>query len=177
MKQYSNETINSMDTLIETFHLDLKLLIAQIVNFAIVFWVLYRFAFKPLLKTIDERNSKIEKGLSDAESFEKKLQAAEDNYNKKIDGSKVEARKIVEEASQKNEIKRKESLEKTREEIGVVINQEKEKMQIEKEKTLKEIKSEISDLVLASVEKVLDAKLGGEAEKKLIQKSIKENLK
>ena len=166
-----------MDTLINTFHLDLKLLIAQVINFAIVFWVLYRFAFKPLLKTIDERNNKIEKGLSDADSFEKKLQAAEDNYNKKIDEAKVEARKVVEDAVQKSELKRKESLEKTREEIGVVINQEKEKMQLEKEKTLKEIRSEVSDLVLASLEKVLESKVGGDAEKKLIQKSIKENLK
>lgn len=166
-----------MDTLIDTFHLDLKLLIAQVVNFAIVFFILYKFAIKPLLGTIDERNKKIEKGLSDAENFEKKLQAAEDDYNKKIDEAKAEARKVVEEATQKNEIKRKESLDRTREEIGVVINHEKEKMQLEKEKTLKEIRSEVSDLVLASLEKVLESKLGGAEEKKIIQKSIKENLK
>jgi len=166
-----------MDTLIETFHLDLKLLIAQVINFAIVFFVLYRYAFKPLLGTIDERNKKIEKGLSDAEDFEKKLQEAEEDYNKKIDEAKAEARKVVEDAVQKSELKRKESIEKTREEIGVVINQEKEKMQLEKEKTLKEIRSEVSDLILSSLEKVLESKSGGEEEKNLIKKSIKESLK
>ncbi len=166
-----------MDTLIETFHLDFKMLIAQMVNFAIVFFVLHRYAFKPLLGTIDERNKKIEKGLDDAQKFEEKLQAAEDDYNKKMDEAKRESHKAIEAAVNKGDIKRKEMIEKAREDIGVIINQEKEKMQEEKEKTLKEIKAEVVDLVAASLEKILEAKSGDEAEKALIKKSVKQSLK
>ena len=50
-----------MDTIIESFHVDFKLLIAQAINFLIVFLVLYYFVFKPLLKVMKERSEKIEK--------------------------------------------------------------------------------------------------------------------
>ena len=57
-----------MDELIKTFHIELNLLVAQIVNFSIVLFVLYRFAYAPILKTLNSRTGKIEKGLKDAES-------------------------------------------------------------------------------------------------------------
>ena len=56
-----------MEEIIKTFHIDWKLLIAQAVNFAIVVFALYKFAYKPLLKTMNERTAKIEQGLKDAE--------------------------------------------------------------------------------------------------------------
>ena len=50
-----------MDSIIETFHLDWKLFLAQVVNFTIVVFVLWRFAFKPLAKNLAERTRTIEK--------------------------------------------------------------------------------------------------------------------
>jgi F0F1-type ATP synthase membrane subunit b/b' len=52
-----------MDSIISTFHVDLKLLIAQVINFGIIFFVLYKFAFKPIAKIMQERTNTIEKKL------------------------------------------------------------------------------------------------------------------
>ncbi len=49
-----------MESLIETFHLDIKLIIAQAFNFAIVAFVIYFFALKPIFKLMDKRSNKIE---------------------------------------------------------------------------------------------------------------------
>ena len=57
-----------MDSLITTFHIDWKIIIAQAINFLIVFLVLYFFAIKPLKKLMAERVDKISKGLTDATS-------------------------------------------------------------------------------------------------------------
>ena len=57
-----------MDSLITTFHIDWKIIIAQVINFLIVFLVLYFFAIKPLKKMMAERADKISKGLTDATS-------------------------------------------------------------------------------------------------------------
>ena len=73
-----------MEQIIETFHLDIKLLLAQAINFAIVFAVLYYFVIKPLTKVMAERSRKIEKSLEDAEKVEKRLEQTEEEYNKKI---------------------------------------------------------------------------------------------
>ena len=55
----------SMDSIINTFHIDWKIIIAQAVNFGIVFVVLYIFALKPLNKLMAERAEKIKKGVED----------------------------------------------------------------------------------------------------------------
>ena len=63
-----------MEELIQTFHIDWKLLIAQLINFAIVLFVLWKFAIKPLSKTMDKRTNDIEKSIDDAKKIEENLQ-------------------------------------------------------------------------------------------------------
>ena len=52
-----------MDSLITTFHIDWKIVIAQVINFGIVFAVLYFFALKPLSKLMKEREDIISKAI------------------------------------------------------------------------------------------------------------------
>ena len=49
--------------LFDKFGVELPFLIAQIINFVVVAFVLYKFAFKPVLETIEERQKKISDGL------------------------------------------------------------------------------------------------------------------
>ena len=161
-----------MESLIETFHIDVKLLIAQMINFAIVFSVLYFFALKPLLKTMKERTRKIEESLENADKIDEKLQKTEEAYTAKLNIAKKDAALIMENAQKQAEERRETMIKKAKEEIGQIINEEKAKMQKEKAITLKEIKSEVVDLVFASMEKILDKKIDSEEEKKLIKKMI-----
>jgi len=62
---------------------------------------------------------------------------------------------------------------RAREEIGAIINKEKEKLRKEKMDTLKEIKAEVADLVIASLEKVLEKKFSGNDNKEFIRKIVK----
>lgn len=162
-----------MDSLIETFHIDIKLLIAQAVNFAIVLGVLYWFALKPLLKVMNERTEKVEKSLEDAKRIEEKLANTEEDYNKKLGQAKKEASVILEKAAQQAEKKKEEMIKKVKEDIGQIIEQEKARMRTEKAKTLREIKTEVADLVVMSLEKILEKKIDGKKEKELIGKIIK----
>ena len=87
-----------MEEIIKTFHIDWKLLVAQAVNFAIVVFALYKFAYKPLLKSMNERTAKIEQGLKNAELSQQELAKAETGRKEEIIKAKKEARKIIEEA-------------------------------------------------------------------------------
>ncbi|MDP2708589.1 MAG: F0F1 ATP synthase subunit B [bacterium] len=162
-----------MDSLIETFHIDWRLLIAQIVNFSIVFAVLYYFAFKPLSKVMTERTSKIEKGLDDAKKVEEKLAETQAEFNKALSEAKQQANLILEKAGAEADARKQEMITRAKEEIGQIINQEKQKMQAEKAQTLKEIKQEVADLVIAAVEKVLGEKLDDKKDKEMIKKIVK----
>jgi len=161
-----------MDSLIETFHIDLRLLVAQMINFAIVISVLYFFALKPLLKVMEERSNKIEKSIEDAKKIEEKLEKTDTDYKEALGKAKKEANEIMEKANAQAELKREEMLKKAKLEIGAVINDEKEKMQAEKAEVLRELKKEVAGMVTASLEKVLEKNLDDKTDKELIKKII-----
>lgn len=162
-----------MDSIIETFHIDLKLLLAQVINFVIVFAVLYYFGIIPLMKIMKERSAKIEKSLDDAKAAEAKLIEIEKDHKETIAKARQEAAKILEDAKKIADQRRVDMLQKAKDEIGTIINQEKEKMVAEKAKVIKDIRAEVADLVTASVEKILDKKLDSKEDKELIKKNIK----
>jgi len=162
-----------MESLVSTFNIDWRLLIAQAINFAVVFVVLYLFAFKPLVKLMTERSEKIDKSLKDAEAIEKRLALTEKEREEIISAAKKQANLIIEEADKRGEGRRSELVAKAKEDIAQVISGEKEKIAREKAESLKEIKKEVADLVVLTVEKLLDEKMTADKDRELIKKLIK----
>jgi len=162
-----------MESLISTFEIDWRLLIAQAINFAIVLAILYFFAFKPLVKTMSDRTTKIDQSLKNADEIEKRLALTEKERTDIINAAKKQANAIVEEASARGEDRKNELVAKAKEEIGQVINTEKEKIARDKAETLKEIKKEVAELVVLTVEKLLNEKMTGDKDRELIKKLVK----
>lgn len=168
------ELLKNMQTLIETFHLDWKLLIAQLINFSLVFGVLYFFVFKNLFKTIGERNTKIEKGLKDAEVAVLKLEEAAQEKEAIIIAARKEANEIMKQAKELAEKKKAETVVAAKLEIGKVITEEKERMRQEKAVVLEEIRQESVDLIMSVAEKIIATKLDDNHDQEIIKKMIKQ---
>ena len=154
------------------FGLDIKILIAQLINFAILLFILWKFAYKPMFKILEDRKKKIETGIENAVKAEEKLKEIGEEEKKVMIQAKKEAAKILDEAKVMAEESRKKNIEKTKEEIGQLINQEKENMRLEKAEILKSINREVADLVVATVEKVIEEKMSGAKDEELIKKAI-----
>ena len=162
-----------MEALVKTFHIDAGLLLAQLVNFIIVLLVLYKFAYKPILKVLNDRTDKVEKGIKDAESAQVKLAEMEKKEKEVLLKAKEEAQKIIQQAEktamanvQELEIKAKEQSEKT-------LAEAKKQIEQEKNKAVKEAKSEIANLVMSATEKIIGEKIDSNKDKELIEKAIK----
>lgn len=84
-----------MEQLISTFHIDIPLIVAQFLNFAVVFAVLYFFAIKPLLKVMNERSETIAEGLKNAELSEEKIAQAHKDSEEIIFAAKKDASLVV----------------------------------------------------------------------------------
>lgn len=84
-----------MEQLFTAFGIDGKLLIAQAVNFGVLFVALTYLLYKPTMKTLDERRAKVAKGVEDAEEAEKKLAEADVTVGEKLKGAESEAEGIV----------------------------------------------------------------------------------
>ncbi len=160
--------------LLEALGINLKILFAQLFNFAILFFVLWRFAYKPIMKVLRERREKVAQGVKDAEKAGNKLEEAKDKEKAVISEAKKEAINIIDEAKERAEKKKQVILDRAKEEVGEVINAEKKKIQQEKADTLKSIKADISDLVVLAVEKVMQKKLDSKEDQVIIKETIKE---
>ncbi|MBI2593944.1 F0F1 ATP synthase subunit B, partial [Candidatus Daviesbacteria bacterium] len=73
-----------MEKILSDFGVQPVLLLAQIVNFLVLLWILNKLLYKPVLKVLEERKAKIEKGLKNAEEIEKRLAQTAEEEEKAI---------------------------------------------------------------------------------------------
>ncbi|OGI25659.1 MAG: ATP synthase F0 subunit B [Candidatus Moranbacteria bacterium RBG_13_45_13] len=162
-----------MSELLSKLGIDWKLLIAQIVNFLVLLFVLYKFAYGPILAMLEKRQKKIEKGLKDAEEAHKKLEESEEKQKGVLKHVRTEAKDIVEKARVQAEKGKSEIAAEAKAQAEKIITGAKAEIAREKEKTIGEIKSEIGGLVAMAAEKIIGEKMDEEKDNKLIEESLK----
>ena len=163
-----------MDSLITTFHIDWKIIIAQAVNFVIVFFVLYRYALKPLGTLMEERAKTIEKGLTHAKANADTLENTKAEYDAALSKARQEGAGIVATAKKDAEMEKARILADAKKSADQTIASGKVELANEKQKMLDEAKRDLASLVMNATEKVLEGTVKGPIESSLIEKSIKE---
>jgi F-type H+-transporting ATPase subunit b len=134
-------------------------ILAQIVNFSVVAFILWRFAFKPVLATIAERQQKIAAGLKYAEEMKTQLEAAQQQSAALLKNAQLEATKVIEESRKTaKELSDKFQKEATDRANGI-ITKAQQAIELEHKKMLAEARTEIARLVVSTTERVLAKKL------------------
>ena len=146
-----------MDSFIETFHIDWKIIIAQGINFTIVLFVLYFLIVKPLKKLMKERSETISGGLNDAKVNAELLLNTKKEYDQIITKARTEAHTIFQEGKTEAESKKAEMIENAKKEVEIMISNGKKMLESEKAKIIEEAKKEIVSLVVLSTEKLLES--------------------
>ena len=161
--------------LFNTFGLDLKILIAQIINFSIVAFVLYRFAFKPVLATIEERQKTISEGLEFSEEAKAKLADSEKQHAATLQKAQQEAQAILAEARDNAKALMDKQAEEASARSEDMITKAKQAIDLERKKMLTEVREEVTRLVVDTSSKVLSKELS-EDDKSRFSKSATEEL-
>ncbi|AKC84170.1 hypothetical protein IMCC26134_14120 [Verrucomicrobia bacterium IMCC26134] len=150
---------SALTQITENFGISVPLILAQVVSFSIVAFILWKFAFKPVLATLDERQHKIADGLKYAEEMKAKLEAAQQQTAAQLKTAQVEANKIIEEARKAaKELADRESAAATERANGL-ITKAQQAIQLEHQKMLADARTEIARLVVATTERVLAKRL------------------
>ncbi len=160
--------------IIEMFHLDWKLLIAQVINLGVVVFVLWFIVFKPLAKKITQRNKEIEKGLENAKQSQALLEKSKQECLEIVKTAREKVKEIFAE-TEKNAQKEKEKiLLIAKEESEKISKTTKQNLLEEKEKVIKDAQKELANLVVLAIEKILGKSAKENIDKELIEASIKE---
>lgn len=160
-----------MDVL-NAFGIDYRVLVAQLLNFAILFFVLHRFGYKPILQFLDERRKRIEGGVSMAAEAKIKLNEALEDTKAIIVDAKKEATGILAKADELARKQSEEAITKTKEEIAVMYAREKNNILEEKKRILQDIKSEMADVIALALEKITKENAGSVEEAESMKKIL-----
>lgn len=118
-----------MEKIIHSLGIDWKLLLAQTVNFFILFFVLYKFLSQPLSKIIEERKKKIEEGLAMRAEAEKLIAEVSKDRLEILKRAEEERIRIIESAKDEKEKRLKE----IRDELAMIRQKELENIEIQKQ--------------------------------------------
>ncbi|HAQ02788.1 TPA: ATP synthase F0 subunit B [Candidatus Nomurabacteria bacterium] len=158
-----------MDSFIETFHIDWKIIIAQAINFVVVLFILQYLALKPLKKLMKERSERIEGGLNDAVKNAEILKSTKAEYDEVIAKARQEAHTIFQDGKKEAEEKKKEMLASASLEVENMIVNGKKVLESEKNKMIEEAKTEIVSLVVKATEKLLETHKDESFDKKALE--------
>jgi F-type H+-transporting ATPase subunit b len=146
------------------------------VVFTLLVLLLKKFAWKPILSAVDERNKSIKDSLAQAEKARSEMSELTANNEKIIAQAKVDRDIILKEARDiKNEII-SEAKDKANKEAEKLVSTAKEQILNEKMKALTELKNQVADLSIEMAEKILSSELSDVAkQKELVSKALKES--
>jgi F-type H+-transporting ATPase subunit b len=151
---------------------DWQVALANLINFLLVFWLLKRFAFGPIKKTIAERKEKVNQGLEDAQRAATDRQMAEQLREQTVMDAKKEANTIVAEANDKGKAFVEEAKADAEKERASILEKAEADAEGVHSKMKEEFSKEASELVLATAEKLLKSSIDAKANEELIKKTL-----
>ncbi|MGL4605995.1 MAG: F0F1 ATP synthase subunit B [Eubacteriaceae bacterium] len=136
-------------------NLDLRILLATVVNFIIFFLLLKKFFYQKVKDIITKRQEDVTAEI--AEAADKKAAAGQLKleYEKLLTDIKVKEREIIRDANAEAQAQRAEIVEKARTEAKAIVDKAMAEIELEKEKAMNEVKGNIVDLSLFAAEKII----------------------
>jgi F-type H+-transporting ATPase subunit b len=163
-----------LQQLFEQFGVTWPKFIAQTIVFVIVYWVLNKYAFGPIVGVLAERRRRIAEAQENAEKIKQQLAEAEQRYNEVLAKADLEAKSLIEEARQSAEAVREKRVQEAIAEAEGVIRKAHESIEQDRRKMESEVRAAMVGLVAATTSKVTGKMLTADDQKRLNDETIKE---
>lgn len=153
--------------------LDLKAFIIQLITFLIVFYVLKRYVFDWIVKTLDKRQKIIEEGVKSAQDMTEQKDKLEKEVAKLKSEARTQADEILAESRAQSEEMIAKATDAASEKTDKMITDAKKKIEEETERSRRSLKSEIVSLVVDTTERLIGTKVDATKDKTLIDDALK----
>ncbi len=149
------------------------LMVWTAITFAIAVFVLWRFAFGPLQKIIDERRSTIAESLETAEETRAEAARLLAEYRETLASVRAEAEEILERSRKAGDSTKAEILDEARRQAQRTVEKAQEQLERDVRVALQELKGEIAGLTLLATEQVVGKSLDDADHRRLIDEALR----
>lgn len=153
--------------------LDPGLFVWTILTFLLLVFVLAKFAWKPLLKMLQDREDMVRSSLEDAEKAKSELERLNEESEAIMAKARSEAQSILADGKAAAEKVKDDIIAKSKEQANKIREDAGNQIQVEKDKAISEIKKEVVNLTLLVAEKLIQKNLSDADNKSLIEESLK----
>lgn len=163
-----------MEELLHNFGVNWKLLLAQVVNFSILVYVLKRFAYGPVVGMLQERERRIKRGLEDSAEAERKLAEAAEKEDEILEGAREKAVAVVTGAEEVAYRKEAEIVDVAHRKAEQVLASAQRRIEEDRAKAGDEIRRDAAELVALASARVLSRLEPDERDKHLVKEALDE---
>lgn len=149
-------------------------MIAQLCATAILFFLMYKLAYKPVKKILDTRSEYEESRLKDADELKKKYEDLHAEAENEINNAKAEAKEIIAKAQDEGNRVKNNLIDEGKQKSQAIIDDAQNNIAMQKAKMLDEMHGEIVDVALTAAEKLLQSKIDSKNDKDSVNEFIKE---
>lgn len=150
------------------------LMIWTLIAFAITFFVLRRYAFGPIQKTIDERRERIRSAVEEADNAREEARDLLEQHRQLIADAKGESAAILADARKVADAQIDRAKDEAEAERGRRMEETRRQIEAETKRSIDLIRSEVADLTLAATARVTGKVLDAEDQRRLIDEAISE---
>jgi F-type H+-transporting ATPase subunit b len=158
--------------ILNNFGFEPILFIAQIVNFLIIYWLLKKFLFKPVLKLLNERRYKIEEGLKNADQAANLLNETLEKEEKILKTANERAKQILDDARNQSLEVLKKTEDDNKKLAEKMLKEAREQITYETEIATKKLEVNISKLAVDFLQKSVNGLFGEKEEEAIMKKAI-----
>jgi F-type H+-transporting ATPase subunit b len=153
-------------------HFFSSLIFWEIVSFAILLWVLYKFALPPILSTLELRERKIRESLEQAERHRVEAERKMQEYESKMAAASREAEAVIAQAKERAQRLLDENEQRLMAEAERIKSDASREIEHERRKAIQEIRAQTADLALLIAEKVVERSLTDSDHRRLADEAL-----
>ena len=170
----AGEAPSGVSKIVSDFGLSWPFFLAQVANFSLVAFLLWKFAFKPVIATLDERQKKIASGIQYADEMKVKLAAAQQAADAQMRESQLKAQAVMAEAQKVAKEFADRQQQEAIEKANALLTKAQQAIELEKKKMLAEARTEIARLVVATTQRVLTKELSEADRTRYVESAARE---
>ena len=153
------------------------LIIWMTVSFAALIFILRRFAWKPILKSLHERESSIDEALNQANKAREEMANLKADNEILLKKAQEERNVILRDARKVKESIIEEARQKANEEANNIVENAKERIENEKKAAMTDLKNQIADISISIAKNILERELSKDKEQEIYIKKLVDNAK
>lgn len=148
------------------------LLITQIINFSILLFLLSKFLYKPIIKSLDDRKRKIQEGLNYTEKMKNEYDKLEEIKKKRLYQTDKEAAAVIKKAEERTKTEYNKIIIAAKEEARKIVIEEKKEWDKKQKQIEKRLQQETAELAIMVASSVIKDLIDEKEQSKLIKQAM-----